>query len=285
MSSPHPPLPPPLYIGGGLYPYTAHLLEFSRRVSRVPVPAWLRAVDTPLVHQQWTIVLAAHPDREFATYILQGIEQGFGIGFDHAQKSCRPAMSNMLSATEQAEVVQAYLDKEVALGRVVGPVSLQAAPANTQISPFGVIPKSSQPGKWRLILDLSSPEGCSVNSGIEPELCSLQYLRMDDVVQRIAALGRGTQLAKMDIESAYRIVPVQPGDRPCWGCGVRERSCLTPASPSAFGLLRRFSRPWQMLFSGLFRYRGCPGWHITWMILSRWGLQVAKNVGGIWIRS
>ena len=66
----------------------------------MPVPAWLRAVDTPLVHQQWTIVLAAHPDREFATYILQGIEQGFGIGFDHAQKSCRPVMSNMLSATE-----------------------------------------------------------------------------------------------------------------------------------------------------------------------------------------
>ena len=27
---------------------------------------------------------------------------------------------------------------------------------------FGVIPKSSQPGKWRLIVDLSHPEGKSV---------------------------------------------------------------------------------------------------------------------------
>ena len=210
----------------------------------MPVPAWLRAVDTPLVHQQWTIVLAAHPDREFATYILQGIEQGFGIGFDHAQKSCRPAMSNMLSATEQAEVVRAYLDKEVALGRVVGPVSLQAAPANAQISPFGVIPKSSQPGKWRLILDLSSPEGCSVNSGIEPELCSLQYLRMDDVVRRIAALGRGTQLAKMDIESAYRIVPVQPGDRPLLGMRWKGEVFFDTRLP--FGL-----RSAQKIFSAL----------------------------------
>ena len=181
------------------------------------VPAWLQEVGTPLVRQEWAKALAGHPDREFASYILQGIERGFSIGFDHTQNRCRPAMSNMLSATEQAEVVQAYLDKEVALGRVVGPVSPQSAPANTQISPFGVILKSSQPGKWRLILDLSSPEGYSVNSGIEPELCSLQYLRMDDVVRRIASLGRETRLAKMDIESAYRIVPVQPGDRPLLG--------------------------------------------------------------------
>ena len=181
------------------------------------VPAWLQEVGTPLVRQEWAKALAGHPDREFASYILQGIERGFSIGFDHTQNRCRPAMSDMLSATEQAEVVQAYLDKEVALGRVVGPVSPQSAPANTQISPFGVIPKSSQPGKWRLILDLSSPEGYSVNSGIEPELCSLQYLRMDDVVRRIASLGRETRLAKMDIESAYRIVPVQPGDRPLLG--------------------------------------------------------------------
>ena len=128
-------------------------------------------------------MLVAHPDREFATYILQGIEQGFSIGFDHTRKSCRPAMSNMLSVTEQVEVVQAYIDKEVALGRVVSPVSSQAAPANSQITPFGVIPKSSQLGKWRLILDLSSPEWCSVNSGIESELCSLQYLWMDDMVR------------------------------------------------------------------------------------------------------
>lgn len=62
-------------------------------------------------------------------------------------------------------------------------------------------------------MDLSSPEGRSVNDGIEPELCSLQYLRVDEVVRQVMVRGQGTLMAKMDIESAYRNVPVHPADR------------------------------------------------------------------------
>ena len=161
--------------------------------------------------------MAAHPDQAFAGYIMAGLRHGFHVGFDYSRFRCRPAVSNMHSAAEQANVVQAYLDMEVSLGRVVGPVNPRFAPPGTQISPFGVIPKSNQPGKWRLIVDLSSPEGASVNAGIEPELCSLRYLRLDDVIQQITQVGRGALLAKMDIEGAYRMVPVHPGDRPLLG--------------------------------------------------------------------
>ena len=49
-------------------------------------------------------------------------------------------------------------------------------------SPFGVIPKKHKPGKWRLIIDLSAPEGSSVNDGIAKELCSLAYTSVDEVV-------------------------------------------------------------------------------------------------------
>ena len=63
-------------------------------------------------------------------------------------------------------------------------------------------------------MDLSSPHGESVNDGIEAELCTLEYLRLDEVTNRIAKSGRGTMLAKMDIASAYRMVPVHPEDRP-----------------------------------------------------------------------
>ena len=102
----------------------------------------------------------------------------------------------------------------MSLGRVIGPVSPDRAPGGTQLSPFGVIPKFSQPGKWRLIVDLSSPHGRSVNDGIEANLCSLNYLHLDKVMDRIVGSGRGSKMAKMDIESAYRMVPVHPGDRP-----------------------------------------------------------------------
>ena len=77
---------------------------------------------------------------------------------------------------------------------------------------FGVIPKGNT-GKWRLILDLSSPEGSSVNDGVAPELCSMSYVSIDDAARAIASAGRGSDLAKVDIRQAYRIVPVHPEDR------------------------------------------------------------------------
>ena len=91
------------------------------------------------------------------------------------------------------------------------------APPSIQTSPFEVIPKSGVPGKLQLIVDLSSPEGKSVNDGIEPELCTLQYLRLYEVVEQVVRAGYGAVLAKMDIKSAYRIVPVHPDDRPLLG--------------------------------------------------------------------
>jgi len=45
----------------------------------------------------------------------------------------------------------------------------------------GMISKSDLM-KWWLILDLTSPEGGSVNVGINREWCSLCYLSVDEVV-------------------------------------------------------------------------------------------------------
>ena len=73
-------------------------------------------------------------------------------------------------------------------------------------------PKKNQQGKWRLITDLSSPQGHSVNDGIDPALCSLSYTSVDDAAAEICAMGRGTLVAKLDIKNAYRIVPVHPED-------------------------------------------------------------------------
>ena len=94
----------------------------------------------------------------------------------------------------------------------MGPFERSEMP-EVHLSRFGVIPKSNQPGKWRLIVDLSHPEGRSVNDGISGELYSLQYMSIEEVVRRLLKLGPGAQMAKMDIKSAYRMVPVHPQDR------------------------------------------------------------------------
>ena len=64
-----------------------------------------------------------------------------------------------------------------------------------------------------MILGLSHPKGASVNDGIDRTLCSLTYMKVDDVVQQVLSLGKGTLLAKVDIESAFRNIPVHPDDR------------------------------------------------------------------------
>ena len=89
--------------------------------------------------------------------MLDGICHGFKLGFCPSQK-LKSAKKNKPSADLHASVIDEYLANEVSLGRVAGPFDSPLFP-NLQISSFGVIPKKGQPGKWRLIVDLSSPGG------------------------------------------------------------------------------------------------------------------------------
>ena len=107
--------------------------------------------------------------------------------------------------------MEEYLERERSLDRIVGPVEPEKM--EVQVSRFGVIPKGHQIGKWRLILDLSHPEAASVNDGIDPEISSLSYTSVDQAAKKIVLLGKGTQLAKLDLESTYRMIPDLPADR------------------------------------------------------------------------
>ena len=181
------------------------------------MPAHLCQVPSPLSARlsTWTKRLAPHPDRDFANYILSGIEHGFRVGFEYSHP-LSSAKRNMLSASQHPKVVENYLGNERAEGRILGPINPRSVPG-LHTSRFGVIPKGHSSGKWRLITDLSSPEGASVNDGISPTLCSLSYTSVDKVAKAAQRLGPGALLAKVDIKSAYRLVPVHPDDRPLLG--------------------------------------------------------------------
>jgi hypothetical protein len=143
------------------------------------------------------------------------------------------ARKNKASAYEHPEIVDAYLQNEVSLGRVTGPFETPPLP-DLHISSFGVIPKSGQPGKWRLILDLSSPHGFNINDSIDPDQFSLQYIKFDDVVAMVAKLGRGALMAKFDVQSAYRNVAVLPSQRYLLGMKWRGKFYVDLVLP--FGL-------------------------------------------------
>lgn len=122
---------------------------------------------SPLKALQFASESHSHPDRAKVDYVLSGIAHSFAS-----------ARKNKASAYDHPEIVDAYLRNEVTLGRVAGPFITSPFP-ELHISSFGIIPKAGQPGEWRLILYLSSPQGFSVNDGIDPEQFSLQYIKFD----------------------------------------------------------------------------------------------------------
>ena len=138
----------------------------------------------------------------------------------------------MPSAEEKAEVVHDYLQTEVSAGHVLGLLDPADYP-QVHTSRFGVIPKST-PGKWRLIVDMSSPDGLSVNDGIKESLCSLSYVTITDAAKGVAAFGSGSLITKVDIRIVYRVVPVHPEDR--WLMGMMWQNKLYINTALPFGL-------------------------------------------------
>ena len=217
------------------YEYMADLcqLEAARPNNPVSVPQQLSEVTTPLGWQEWDWRLAAYPDQRLRSYLVQCIKEGFRMGFTGMVKGIgQCSVSNMPSTKERPKVIDDYLAEECSKGRVLGPLKQELFP---QVHPnrFGVIPKGRS-GRWRLIVDLSFPGGESVNDGIGGLVCSLSYVGIGEAVRGIVARGRGSQLAKVDIHSAYRNVPVHPEDR--WLLGMVWRDALFVDVTLPFGL-------------------------------------------------
>ena len=63
-----------------------------------------------------------------------------------------------------------------------------------------------------MIMHLSAPRGTSVNDFIPKEQFSLRYTTIDDAVALVQQAGRGALMAKVDLQSAFRMVPVRKED-------------------------------------------------------------------------
>lgn len=111
---------------------------------------------------------------------------------------------------------------------------MESSASTTRRNPIGIIPKPHQPGRYRLIVDLSAPRGASINDGIPAELSSLAYITVDQAARLVARSGRGALMAKTDLHSAYRHVPVHQEDQRLLGLEWDGQTFRDTALP--FGL-------------------------------------------------
>ncbi len=139
-------------------------------------------------------------DNEDAEFLLSGIADGFRITDEGALFS-PVECDNYKSATcaENFEKVEQQIKTEIKEGRYV---KVDQKP--TIISSLGAVPKSD-PGKIRLIHDCSRPLGKNLNS-----YASIDRTAYDTVDQATKLLPPGGFMAKIDLRSAYRYVPVHP---------------------------------------------------------------------------
>ena len=132
--------------------------------------------------QQWQRLLADYvPNDPCYTndVLLAGIQHGVIVRYE-GQRDSPSQMNNHPPAVLHEQALCELLMQELRLGRYIGPFDVDAPPYhNVKISPLNLAEKTST--TWRFINDLSSPQGNSVNDGINWMPCRLTLTRLKNI--------------------------------------------------------------------------------------------------------
>ena len=193
--------------------------------------------------------------------LITGLSEGFHIPFE-GDLHHRPVPCNHPSLLLHPSIARDMIRDETRLGRIAGPFS--APPLiDYVVSPLGLIPKKD-PGKCCIIHDSSFQKRASANSGIPQDICSVSYEYFDFFVSLLTTLGQGCFIAKADVESAFRIVPIHPTDYHLLGFAFDDQyyydMCLPTGCSISCNIFEQFSCALQWILQH--KYRVTPMSHI-----------------------
>ena len=148
--------------------------------------------------------------------IMEGLRYGWPTGRLPTLRDPTKTFKNHKGATDHPEALKKYIDKEMSKGALMGPFS--KIPFNTKV---GISPISTRPKKQseerRVIINLSFPHGEAVNDGMVKGnylgfMAELTFPKTDDLAMRIAHLGQGAFMFKIDLSRYFCQIPLDPGD-------------------------------------------------------------------------
>lgn len=174
-----------------------------------------RTVRSSLNAMEWAMRLTAtrYPHAAAAHTLVRCIREGVALGYEGEREVTRVG-DNLISALEHPAAIDTDMAKQLLLGRRVGPLEAHPFPF-FRSNPLGVVFKRGSQ-KPRVIHHLSWPRnGSSVNAGMRDFDVKLDAF--DRAVKSLRALGPNTFMGKIDIEAAYRCIPVSPLDWPLMG--------------------------------------------------------------------
>lgn len=173
-------------------------------------------VDSGLHVSKWIQYLKNYHDNELCFFLAYG----WPIGY-YAPSTPVSVSVNHPSAQLHTRHIEEFISTEQSFRAIVGPFSDLPFRPWTRISPLMTRPKKGSDAR-RIIVDLSFPEGKSVNTGID----ITSYLGRDitytlpsisDLIARLQGIGRGAWLWKADLARAYRQLRADPIDAPLLG--------------------------------------------------------------------
>ncbi len=160
-----------------------------------------------------------YPDQNHYELICARAQEGARIGYTGPPGGLR--CKNWPSAIAHKSDVECFLDKNLPLGRVEGPLSECDLPANFRSFPLGAFSRTRSDGtvKVRVIHDLSysEPPGMAVNDHIDSEFCHVNYTSVDHAVAILSKYDSPAFMVKCDMSDAFNSVLVHPEDRQLLG--------------------------------------------------------------------
>ena len=191
-----------------------------------PLP---KEIITPVNIVNMNQCLSQHPNQPMVHYIINSLTNGFDIGY--STSSLNNCNHNLISATEHEKAVATAIDKELDGWHMSGPSPPPPLP-KLHCSPLGS--REKEDGPRRLIMDLSQPRGGSINEGIDKESFKVQYGHFDDATDLVYKMGLNCLINKIDIQHAFRLLPVKKSQRHLLGIQWLHRYYVNTRLP--FGL-------------------------------------------------
>ena len=153
------------------------------------------------------LLQSAGYDPKNTEYLYEGFKNGFDLQYQGPLTKAKRLAPNLKLRVGSPIELWNKVMKEVELGRYAGPFKDPPFEHFVQ-SPIGLVPKDKGK-KTRLIFHLSYPRTSeSVNSGIPKRACSMRYPDFEEAVKMCLSEGRACKIAKSDMSSAFRHVPL-----------------------------------------------------------------------------
>lgn len=197
------------------------------RGTRLPIPTHLNI-------SVWRHLLVDYADYQVCDFL----EFGWPINYtaDHLP---RVPVQNHRSAHRYATAVDNDIAKDLKMTALIGPFHTNPLQSPLTISPIMSVPKPDAADGRRIVIDMSFPNGSSVNDGIPRDeflgsSVELHFPSVDTLAAIVRRKGRGALMFKKDLKAAYKQLPVCPFDWPL--CAVSWRNSIFIYIREIFGL-------------------------------------------------